>query len=460
MYYSCPAPPLSSKQRNDSQLQVTSSPMEDAKQQQQQEQLRGEEQNDSSIFNLHMLNDSDGGQALSGTPCAAVDNVQREAGETAQPVEEEALHFDNLFKDTPSASNEHSVDLAKLSASEENRSDSRVDKETAPSPSENDRVSPSQAPADAHETPDKASPGTVHLQQSYEQYPLMQGMPSYANYFPSGMPSIKQGCGSSPCVCSQPCYPLRQLCYSEDHRFVNPPYGFPDGLTKSELCCGNYGGERNQLNYYYPYAPPYFPHQNQASQFLNGQVLTQNISLAASEIPGKKEQKNYRNVSQAAPSAGQAYVFEAADPKDSLELIFVGIYDDVVTNKRAEALGGMIRVWNDARKHLYYDCVCRKRKPIKNLKAMISHAHRHQEENKKDESFICEICGRQFAHYLGLNSHQRVHKQFSITVPPNAPPPAMMHVLPPPPQPIFDGMGMIAPPHLPSMNGGARFQMH
>jgi hypothetical protein len=157
------------------------------------------------------------------------------------------------------------------------------------------------------------------------------------------------------------------------------------------------------------------------------------------------------------PQLGQAYLFEAPDPKDSLELTFVGIYDDVVTNKRQEALGRMIRVWNDTRKHLFYDCVCKKRKPIKNLKAMISHAQRHRDDCKKEEVFVCDQCGRQFTHYLGLNSHQRVHKQFSLSVPPQPHPSIMHHHPHPHPQMHYDGMQMIHP-HPPPIHPDAPLQ--
>lgn len=92
------------------------------------------------------------------------------------------------------------------------------------------------------------------------------------------------------------------------------------------------------------------------------------------------------------------------------DLKYVGIYDDITDKKVDVGVGRLIRVWSDDRNRLYYDCICKKRKPIKNLKAIASHAKRHNTDSTSMEVYTCDKCGRVFAHYLGLNSHQRVHR--------------------------------------------------
>jgi hypothetical protein len=191
------------------------------------------------------------------------------------------------------------------------------------------------------------------------------------------------------------------------------------------------------------YQPPYYPamemkyaphpyHPNQMPQ--RSRQLSAH-SIAPTPMIGPAQNR-------ASPVPNSVYTFESGVHQDPIDLVYIGIYDDVVTNKRPEALGDIIRVWNDSRKHLYYDCVCKKRKPIKNLKAMIAHANRHKRDSEQ-ESFTCDICGRVFEHILGLNSHQRVHKPSSeqpqptaTQVPSSVPQaPQVSSQVPQPPQP-------------------------
>jgi hypothetical protein len=104
-------------------------------------------------------------------------------------------------------------------------------------------------------------------------------------------------------------------------------------------------------------------------------------------------------------------------PQNSMDLVYIGLYENVAKPKRFESAGRFIRVWSDNRNHLFYDCICGKRKPIKNLKAMVSHCERHKDDQSSMDSYSCEFCGRKFQHYLGLNSHRRVHKESSAEVP-------------------------------------------
>jgi hypothetical protein len=110
------------------------------------------------------------------------------------------------------------------------------------------------------------------------------------------------------------------------------------------------------------------------------------------------------------PSAEQGGFIDLPGDFDRMDLRYIGIYDDVVKKPLDDDVGKLIRVWSGERNRLYYDCMCKKRKPIKNLKAIASHAKRHKQDTTSMEVYTCDKCGRVFAHYLGLNSHQRVHR--------------------------------------------------
>jgi hypothetical protein len=76
----------------------------------------------------------------------------------------------------------------------------------------------------------------------------------------------------------------------------------------------------------------------------------------------------------------------------------------------------LIRVWKDTTNgQTFYDCVCGRRKPLKNLKAIFQHTNKHAE--KEQRTYHCPKCDRVFAHYLGLNSHQRTHKETVTLLP-------------------------------------------
>jgi hypothetical protein len=90
-------------------------------------------------------------------------------------------------------------------------------------------------------------------------------------------------------------------------------------------------------------------------------------------------------------------------------LDFIGLYEEVF-DASAEIPQGTIRVWRDPEEHYHYDCTCGKRKPIRNLKAIQHHVQRHALSMTKSARYACDKCERVFNHYLGLNSHQRTHK--------------------------------------------------
>jgi hypothetical protein len=89
-------------------------------------------------------------------------------------------------------------------------------------------------------------------------------------------------------------------------------------------------------------------------------------------------------------------------------LEYIGLYEEVF-DLTEDIPEGMIRVWTDGDSHYHYDCTCGKRKPIRNLKAIQHHVSRHN-ISRRSGRYPCDKCERVFSHYLGLNSHQRTHK--------------------------------------------------
>merc|ERR1712232_241367 len=65
-----------------------------------------------------------------------------------------------------------------------------------------------------------------------------------------------------------------------------------------------------------------------------------------------------------------------------------------------------IRAWKNVRGVLMYDCECEQRKPIHDLGKIKHHLLLHDKKH-----FECNVCGKIFHHYLGLNGHMRTHSK-------------------------------------------------
>jgi hypothetical protein len=132
-------------------------------------------------------------------------------------------------------------------------------------------------------------------------------------------------------------------------------------------------------------------------------VERKNINLPMSEtpVPGPNMPMNY------------AHAAQIISPELSLE--YLGLYSQHHTHEDIDKAGmtrehaDFIRMWRDVKtlQH-YYDCACGRRKPLRSVKAILQHTMKHMDTTKK--SYKCPKCDRVFAHYLGLNSHQRTHK--------------------------------------------------
>lgn len=82
------------------------------------------------------------------------------------------------------------------------------------------------------------------------------------------------------------------------------------------------------------------------------------------------------------------------------------------SNSHENESSTMVRVWVDDKYRPFYDCSCGKRKPMQDLKRILKHVETHNVTG-----YPCNLCGRVFAHHLGRNSHQKVHKQDEILLP-------------------------------------------
>eukprot|EP00475_Leptophrys_vorax_P038187 TRINITY_DN6686_c0_g2_i1.p1 TRINITY_DN6686_c0_g2~~TRINITY_DN6686_c0_g2_i1.p1 ORF type:complete len:461 (+),score=84.25 TRINITY_DN6686_c0_g2_i1:322-1704(+) len=126
-----------------------------------------------------------------------------------------------------------------------------------------------------------------------------------------------------------------------------------------------------------------------------------NIPIQEPPVPGPNVPMNY------------AHAAQIISPELSLE--YLGLYSHHHTHEDISKAGmtrehaEFIRMWRDVKtlQH-YYDCACGRRKPLRSVKAILQHTMKHMETTKK--SYKCPKCDRVFAHYLGLNSHQRTHK--------------------------------------------------
>jgi hypothetical protein len=121
--------------------------------------------------------------------------------------------------------------------------------------------------------------------------------------------------------------------------------------------------------------------------------------------------------SQRSPSAFSNSTVQPGNLNQALGFKYIGIYAEIYKMNESNANSEpsytqacYIRVWSDIlNKQSYYDCICGRRKPLRNLKAIIRHTSTHMEIANK--VFKCPKCSRVFSHYLGLNSHQRTHKE-------------------------------------------------
>jgi hypothetical protein len=149
------------------------------------------------------------------------------------------------------------------------------------------------------------------------------------------------------------------------------------------------------------------------------------LSATVSPAPGKShststERKNV-NIQMSAdapvpgPNVPMNYAHAAQIISPELSLEYLGLYsqhhshEDVSKAGMTREHADFIRMWRDVKtlQH-YYDCACGRRKPLRSVKAILQHTMKHMETTKK--SYKCPKCDRVFAHYLGLNSHQRTHK--------------------------------------------------
>jgi hypothetical protein len=88
---------------------------------------------------------------------------------------------------------------------------------------------------------------------------------------------------------------------------------------------------------------------------------------------------------------------------DVSELSFIGVY-----NKESGPMYEKIRVWENSRRMVFYDCECGKRKPVQDLQKIMRHVERHQVN-----LYVCDICRKGFSKHLQLNAHMKAHRSAS-----------------------------------------------
>jgi hypothetical protein len=64
-----------------------------------------------------------------------------------------------------------------------------------------------------------------------------------------------------------------------------------------------------------------------------------------------------------------------------------------------------IRIWENDRKMIFYDCDCGRRKPIQDLNKIKRHIQTHSIRKHK-----CDVCHRNFERYVQLNAHKKAHR--------------------------------------------------
>eukprot|EP00475_Leptophrys_vorax_P037624 TRINITY_DN650_c0_g1_i14.p1 TRINITY_DN650_c0_g1~~TRINITY_DN650_c0_g1_i14.p1 ORF type:complete len:716 (+),score=101.82 TRINITY_DN650_c0_g1_i14:2690-4837(+) len=150
-------------------------------------------------------------------------------------------------------------------------------------------------------------------------------------------------------------------------------------------------------------------HRQQQYQQHQQRVITASSAPSAPSILASMS--HHQKDAFSPPMSASSHPNEAPSgvaPPDTSNLTYIGLYEEVF-DVNEEIPEGMVRVWMDPESHYHYDCSCGKRKAIRNLKAIQHHVQRHN-VTKKSGRYPCDKCERVFTHYLGLNSHQRTHK--------------------------------------------------